>query len=227
MGTCLIFAGTARRLSPFLLVLAFLASVYWGTFSRELTGGTHDDPANLMWRATQFEVAHTNGYPLFSCLLRLLYECVPADKFITWANASSAVFALITISLGYVLLRGVGISQFSIVAWMLFIGLGETFWSQALFCEVYHFSHVLLLGSLLALLECYHHPQPGRFFWVGVLCGLQLTHHLLAAPFALISIALAVFFGVVRSSRPVWSSLCLLLGLCLGLLPYLYIPISW
>ncbi len=219
--------GAARQLIVPALAIGFLATVYWGTFARNLVGGIHDDPGNLMWRATQFEVAHTNGYPSFLCLLRLLYECVPAEKFIFCANASSAVFALISLSLGFVFLRQLGVSRFSVIVWIIFVGLSGTFWSQALFCEVYQFSHVLLLGSLLAMLGCLRQPQAFRFLLVGMLCGLQLTHHLLAAPFCLLTVVVAMILAVWRSPRPFGSPCCLLAGLCLGLLPYLYIPLSW
>lgn len=206
--------------------LLFLGYVYSQTFSRELTSGTNEDPGQLMLKAVDFEVAHSNGYPLFMLLLLGTSSVVPPSCYILVANSSSALFAVLTLFFIALIYRMLGLTQWAISLTLLLIGLTRSFWGQSIFCEVYHFSNATFFLLLLGM--CVHLSCNSLWtsFAVGLLSGLQFTNHLLSLPAVLLVLGTCLWVMLIHKD-PSRRLVLLFLGVLLGLSPYLYIPASW
>lgn len=217
------------RALPPSLALLFLALVYWETFSRGLVANIDEDPIIFLSGGTRIETVHANSYPTYLLFLKALFASLPSEFYVPVANFSSALFGLAALFFAYLVFRSFGIGRGIASCSILLIGLRPNFWSKCLFVEVYQLSNFLLVSSLASLLWAIRTGKPKALATTAFLCGLQTTHHLLGVPAASL-IWLAGLVEAFRRSRIRGGYLYLYLYClftCLGLLPYLYLPLVW
>jgi hypothetical protein len=169
-------------------------------------------------------VAHPPGFPLYVMLLRV-FHFVPAQSPAHAAALLRAVTATVTV---YVLTRAARLYGASLeaaaVASAIFASAALT-WKLATHAEV--FSQAALFAALVLLVSAPELQLPGarRAGLLGLIAGLSLATHLalaFLAPIGLYAFARALRDGP-RASRTLLAGV---LGLILGLSPYLYILIS-
>lgn len=120
-----------------------LAALYGATLCPTIYSG---DAAELATAASTFGIAHPPGYPLYSLVGNLWVRALPVGD-VAWRvnllSCASAVAAAVLLALALIRL-GAGLAPAVFAA--LSLGLGLTFWSQAVISEVYAFD--MLLAAL-------------------------------------------------------------------------------
>jgi len=212
-----------RFLSPIFLI-AILAWTYASTLAPGLTwanGGA--DGGDLIAATATGGVPHPTGYPLY-LILAGLFQHIPIGPLAFRFNLFSAVSAISAAYLLYEVTRRAlpdsdsWTTRLSALAAALTFGLSPLFWSQAVITEVYSL-HALLVAAVLYLSSV---PIPDltpkqHALLLGLIFGLALGNHITA-----ILLAPIVFLPGSKNLHSLGSRL---LGLTLGLLPYLLLPL--
>lgn len=207
---------TARLQRIGLGTLAFgLALVFFGM--RAAPGLTFEDSGELAAAAASFGVPHPPGYPLLMIVGGLLAKVgalvgLGAATVLVWV---SVVCGAVTV--GCVTRFVAGPHGERPVAGLVAGGLlllAPTFAAQAVVVEVYALSTALSAALLLA-------ASAGRARVCGLLFGLGLAAH----PAGLFNLPLLVF-GLVRAGKLSTTLPRATIGVLLGLLPYVYVPLA-
>lgn len=211
------------RFSVSLPVITFLIAlgVYLMTLAPDLTHAHFGvDGGELIAAAATLGIPHPPGYPTYTILGHLISH-IPLGTLPFRFNLFSAV----SMAVAAAFVTAVSTSAFRVPSFVVEpkarnsklppIAAGLTFafaqlvWSQAVITEVYALN-LACLGLFLWLL------LTGRpAFWVGLALGLSLTTHLTSG----LMLPLAIW-GVRRG-----RAAALLVGLCLGITPYLLLPL--
>lgn len=206
-----------------LLVFALSLAVYAATAPRTIM--PEDD--GLFILAAYFNgVAHPPGYPLFT-LLAHPFSWLPLESIAFRIHLASSAFAASAVLAAWWTMRALpGVSRLGAITGALALALSATFWSQAIIAEVYCLNaalFLLLLGLSIRYLGCFwekKEPSSRRLYLIAFLLGLSLTNHW---PLMVLGgTGLAVMY------LPAWRELLrsapmLVLLVCLGLLPYLWL----
>jgi len=155
-----------------LAVLIGFAQLYRLTLAPTLAGG---DSAELAGAAACFGVPHPPGYPLYTLVTGLVLRAAPMAPDVT-ANAASAGYALVALALAAVFVRRLGASSIGVVATLLALGGGATFWSQATVAEVYTFDVALALAVFHATLTLARRAGASTALGLGLAVGAWLGH---------------------------------------------------
>lgn len=199
------------------------------------------DSGELIAAAHGGGVAHPPGYPLFTMLAAVADHAAPG-----WQNPAvrvnllNAIFAAGAAALVYLVARRTDCGKASAIFAASCYALTTTVWRYAVVAEVFALNTLLSLGVILAALEWFTRrtaAQPARTrgrtykpaFGTGLLAGLALSNHHTAI---LVLAALAgVYLTILIRERAARLMLGRdlaggALGLMIGLLPYLYLPIA-
>ena len=210
-------------------VTAFVFVLYVRTLAPTVL--PYDSPAlldvsMLQMQACVLGMTHPTGYPSY-LMLTHLFTYLPFGDCAYRTNLASAVYAAVAtaavFAAGYVLGRRVAAAAAAAIAF----GLGVTLWSQAVMAEVYSLNATFIALGLLALFLWREGGRDRYLLLFATLAGLALTNHLtsgLLLPGGLLFAALV--------DRRKFADVGLALkgaGLfCVGLAPYLYLPVrSW
>lgn len=208
------------------------------------------DSAELALAAVQPGLSHPPGQPLHTLLGWAMKHFVPGHP-LFGVNLVSALCAALTALPAWSIARRLdprtpGRGAWISAAVLVGLGLNDAVWETATRVEVYAPAALLaltqldhLMGAMERLREGpqFHHQLPWRWFdrfrdsdWLiqGLLLGLTFSLHPYIAVFmSVVSlVASATTLLTTRRERPLRSALLLLLGGLLGLLPYLWIPVS-
>ncbi len=183
------------------------------------------DSAELTTAAVSLGLTRATGYPLY-ILLGFLWSRLPLGNYALRMNLFSALTGALTILLVYLILK-----RFHIPGWASMIALGllatsPFFWGLSLVAEVYTLHTALLAATILLMLRWAEQPSGLNTFWLFLLVGFSLSNHLsslLTLP------GLGIYLLSKNHRRILTPELILLavLGLGVGLLPYLYLPIRY
>jgi len=205
-------SGTYAGLVP--LVTALLALIaYLFTLAPDLTWAYDSaDGAELITAACTLGIPHPPGYPTYVLLGRVIctlpLEPVARNFHLFSATAAAIAAGLVTAT-GRYRVEGVAFSSRAALASGLFFAWLLPVWQQAVVAEVYALNLFFLAAFLWALLG----ERPA---WIsGLLLGLSITTHLTSL--FMVPLALAVL------PRHRWPELAG--GICLGLLPFLVLPL--
>ena len=179
------------------------------------------DSGELQAVALTGGVAHTTGYPAFSMVGWVFGRLLPGDP-AGRINLMSASFGAISVAL--LVLIGAELSLAPAVAFAgaIVFGAGFTFWAAALRAEVYTIGVTLFLLAYWRTLVALRTDRPRDRFVAALLLGLSLTGHLSSAP-AVAVLGLSLAWRAFRLGRAVREWPLLVLGLVIGLTPYLHI----
>jgi hypothetical protein len=190
----------------------------------------HDgvDSGDLITAAYTLGVPHPPGYPLFTLLARL-FILLPLGDPAYRVNLMSAVFAALTATIAYFIVlllsprrtRAPGTFLIASVP-ALMLALSRTFWSQAVFAEVYSLNALLIAAAIL-LAVLYRRSPDRRLLWMlGLTLGLGLANHLSALFF----VPTTIYLAVHRRSPGASGYLAIAGFFLLGLSAYLYLPLA-
>jgi hypothetical protein len=159
-------------------------------------------------------------HPLWTMLGYGLVHALPFVHNLWLVNSLSAVFGALAVAGFFQLLRQ-HLALFT--CWLASIALAfsHTFWWHSTTPEVYTLFLALLLGSLVCLQADFAKPSWRTLVGFGLLSGLGMSNHLLAA-LALPPIALWILWQAPRRwwQRPRTDWLWLMLAGMLGFLPF-------
>ena len=208
-----IWSPAAARLLPVLAgLLAF--GIYLLSLCPTVGPG---DSGELVLVLHHLGIAHPPGYALFSWLGRLL-QLVPGAEPALLANLFSALCAAAAVTLLCLAARAMGLSVAGAAVSALILGFSLTFWQNAVCCEVYPLTVLLLAAVLLAVCNS-DRDRPPPLLCAAFLFGLAVGHQ----PSAILWVPALALVLASRPARPSLSRLALpLLALfLLGLTPAL------
>jgi len=206
---------------PALVALVLLLVYAW---CAPRTVALEDD--GLFILASYFNgIAHPPGYPVFT-LIGHLFSQLPFGSVAWRVHLVSALFGALTCAVLWGIVRSLVPSRAIATAAALAYGFSEAFWSQAIIAEVYTLNTFVTFLLVLLLLR---HTATGRaagdIGWrdaglLGLVYGIGLSNHwpllvLFSPAYLLLGWPL---LGSLWRRTP-----ALLLGLGLGLLPYLWL----
>ncbi len=191
------------------------------------------DPAEFQLACNVLGVVHPTGYPLYVIVGWVWSHLLPLGDGAYRINLLSALFAAATVGLTYPLVLevlqhaspGPPAAQRRAVAILatLTLAVSRTFWSQALWAEVYALNSLFVVVVLLLLLRWCKSGSPRTLELAALTCGLSLTHHRTMI-FLLPSSLLFVWLtdrSVFRKARLLLTLLALV---AIPQVLYLYIP---
>ena len=197
---------------PFALYVRTLAPTIYNLDSAELTTAAY---TGGLVRAT--------GYPLYLLLGRLWSHAVPFGDVGYRMNLLSAVFGALTITLGFVILRRLGVGPWAAAGALGLLMTTRFYWAMSLVAEVYTLQTALVAGIVLTALAWARDPRPWRLGAATLLIGLGLANHLTTV--LLLPGWLRLVLGSTPRNATRARSIAIGLGgLLLGLALYLYLP---
>lgn len=194
----------------------------------------HDgaDGGDLIAAAMNWGVPHPSGYPTY-CLLARLFALLPLGSIARRFNLFSSASAALAVSVLYLCARRMLERRWPTARWRptilaigsaLLFGSGATWWSQAVITEVYAvqglFAALCLWLALRLRYPSRAEPRTGAWMALGVAFGLGLGAHL---TLVLLGPGLLMLLWP-RFNRT--RTLAATLGLILGLLVFLYLPLA-
>jgi hypothetical protein len=184
------------------------------------------DSAEFTTAAATLGLTRSTGYPLY-ILLGNLWSKIPLGDVGFRLNLFSAFCGALTIGLMAVILN----RHFHVKGWAAFgaLGLfatGKFFWALSSIAEVYTLQTALMAGLILCLLRWQEQPTARCTVLLGFILGLCLCHHagsILMIPGVLVFILTSV--SKTPSKPKIFGAG--IIGLLLGLVPYLYLPLRY
>ncbi len=205
--------GLVAFLAPLALYLPTLAPTVYNLDSAELTTA-----------AATGGLVRATGYPLYLSIGQF-WSRLPLGDVGYRMNLLSAVCGAGTVFVADRLLRRWGVGPAAAFGALGLLATGPTFWGLSLVAEVYTLHTLIMAGLLLALLRWAEAPEEARrSAAVGLLLGLGAAHHaatVLLLPAVLLFAMLAAPHAMLRPRTLLSGAV----GLALGLLPFLYLPL--
>ncbi len=167
-------------------------------------GVLYSDSAEFQSMAYSLGVTHPSGYPIY-ILLAKLFTFLPIQNIAWRVNFVSALCAALTLVGVALLVRQQTRSYIGAVLGSLILGIGYTFWSQAIIAEVYTPTTFLIVLTMLLVWRW--HGDPARrgqvLFLACLLVGLGVHITLLIM---IPAIVIFVFWNLaaLRVSAPTW-----------------------
>ena len=205
------------------IISALFAFLYVGMQMFGLYGG---DAGDLVTNGYLFGIPHPPGYPLYTLLAGLISHTIPWNS-IEWRVGliSSLPTALSLFFLWRVIFR-ITKSFFATTLAVISYGLLGPVWISAITQEVFGLFSLFVVVWIERFITWIEEKQTKQLLFLSFWTGLSLTHHQLI----ILCIIPAVFLVISRYKDLVKQVLSnwwkILLCVLIGLLPYLYIPVS-
>lgn len=197
---------------PFILYLRTLAPTV--TFS---------DSGEFITTAYTLGITHPTGYPTWTMLAHL-FTYLPLGNIAWRVNLLSCFFSVLTMLSVYFLMLKLIRSEVLALASSLLLAFSSTLWKISIIAEVYSLYALFAALGLLSLVIWHQQRTKNWLYLTCFIYGLGFTNHLL-----LIVMGPAVLYFLWITDRKVYLDLRVLgrmtMFFCLGLLPYLYLPI--
>ena len=205
-----------------LVVAGGLLALYLATLCPTIHSG---DAAELATAGSTFGIAHPPGYALYSLVANLWCRLLPFGEVAWRLNLLSALAATGAAVLLYTALLRLDAGRVAAAFAALGLGVGATFWSQALVSEVYAFDLLLAAASLTAALRARQRDSLGSVVLALACLGLWLCHrtvNLLYVPALLI-----LLWPQLMRHGASWRGLAAMaVGLLAPLSAQLYLPLA-
>ena len=183
---------------------------------------TLEDSGFLIAIAHEPGIAHPPGYPLYT-LLAYFFTFIPFGTIAERVQLLSSFTGIITCVLLFKICKKLGIDNFSSFLGSMCLGISSSFWYLSITAEVYTLNAMFFLLIFYIGLKICEKPDID-YLWMlfSFVFGLSLTNHW---PLMILTLP-AIFFILI----PFWSLILskiikLIIFFCLGLTPYLYLPI--
>jgi len=167
-------------------------------------GVLYSDSAEFQSMAYSLGVTHPSGYPIY-ILLAKLFTFLPIQNIAWRVNFVSAICAALTLAGVALLIRQQTPSYLGAVLGSLALGIGYTFWSQAIIAEVYTPATLLIVLTMLLLWRWHGDPaRRGKVLFLACLLvglGVHITV-LIMIP----AIVIFVFWNLaaLKQSKSTW-----------------------
>jgi len=200
-----------------------LLGLYLATLCPTIYSG---DAAELATAGATFGIPHPPGYPLFSLLGNIWSHLLPLGEAAWRINLLSALAGCGAALLVMGLVMRLEHSRLAGVAAALGLGLGLSFWSQALISEVYAFDMFLAAATLFTAIRARQRGDLGSSALALACVALWIGHrniNLIYAPAVVLLLGRSLLRHVLAGPRAV-----ALLGgmLLLPVLALLYLPLA-
>jgi len=139
-------------------------------------GGPEDTP-KFQFLGYVLGTAHAPGYPLYVMLSHLFVK-LPLGTIAYRANLFSAVMAALACVLAYVISRQLGVRRWPALCATAGLASGYSFWTSAVFAEVYSLAAVMAALSVSLLLAWGAHGGTPLLLAAVAAFGLGLGNHL-------------------------------------------------
>ncbi len=204
-------------------IILFIALVLYSVSCAP--GAVWQDSGLIQYRVWHNDVEGFAGlaisHPLYY-ILAIGAKCVPLGEFGHRVNLVSAVAAAVAMANLYLLVRLWLGRDFPAVIAAVTLAVSHTFWWHASIAETYTLWAALFLGELVVLLEYTKTGRAGYLYGLGLLNGLAIAVHMLAA----IPLACYIVFLLVLLARKSIRAKDLAIFTALwivGALPYEYL----
>lgn len=184
---------------------------------------TFSDSGEFITIAHTLGISHPTGYPTWTMLGHLV-TYLPLGNIAMRVNLLSAIFSALTIVIVYFLILKLLNSEIIALVSSLIFAFSSTLWKVSVIAEVYSlYAFFTALGFLCLIL---YQEQKTRYmlYLISLVYGLSFTNHLL-----IVFMGPAVIYFLWITNRKVLlelKTLCRMsLFFCIGLIPYLYLPI--
>ena len=204
-----------------LLLTLVVGGCALAVYVRTLAPGVlYSDSAEFQTLAYSLGVTHPSGYPIY-ILLAKLFTFLPIQNIAWRVNFVSALCGALTLAGVALLVRQQTHGYFGAVLGSLALGIGYTFWSQAIIAEVYTPATFLIVLTMLLLWRWHSDPdQRGKVLFLACLLvglGMHITV-LIMIP----AIVIFVFWNLaaLKLSKSTWlrSIIWAILGAATGAL---------
>lgn len=213
-----------RKNLPIALFIFCVFLLYLSHLSRSVYGG---DVGDLVTTASLMGVAHPPGYPLFTLLgfwlTRVTFFHLTQAFLVGLISVFSATGGLVAF---YFLSFSLSKNRLSSFLATTILAFSFFYWFYAEIAEVFALNSLFAILLFLCAILYRKKPSYTLFFLFSLLLGLSLTNHqtiVLIFP-SLFLLVVSSFWNMVKRSKK--SLLFFPLGLILGLLPYIYVPIA-
>jgi hypothetical protein len=159
-------------------------------------GGPEDTP-KFQFLGYVLGTGHPPGYPLY-VLLSHAFVQLPIGTIAYRANLFSAVMAAIACALTYVLGRQLGAGRWAAIAASTALATGLSFWTNAVFAEVYSLAAVMVALTIVCLIAWATRARVGWLLAAVATFSLGLGNHL-----TIVGIAPAAIIYVLVHNRRV------------------------
>ena len=158
-----------------LLIALLSGALYLATLQPDL-GGPEDTP-KFQFLGYVLGTAHPPGYPLYSMLSHVFVQ-LPIRTIAYRANLFSALMAVFTCTLVFVIARLLGSSRWAAACAALGLATGASFWRSAVFAEVYSLAAAGAAASLALLLLWGRRGRVGWLLGAVAATSLAFGNHL-------------------------------------------------
>ncbi len=214
---------TTRDAAVAAAVAATCATLYLITLAPGLphpSGDSHE----LTTAAATLGIAHRTGYPLFTWLGALFAYALPVGTIAVRTNVMCALLAAAGVAGVYGLARQLALRPLVAAFTALLLGVGTTYWSQAVLTEVYAVNVFVMTVQLNLLVAWSRRRTPalliGFAFVFGLSPGTHMSNLGLAPAYALF--ILLVDPAILRRPRTIAAMLAAFL---LGLAQFAWLPL--
>lgn len=210
------------------LIFAFSFIIYLITLAPGIVFG---DSADLIMSAHFWGVPHPPGYPLFTILAKI-FSFLPLKNIAFRVNLLTALIASTAALLNFFIVMAIIPKEQETInkvlpaaSASLLFAFSYTFWSHSIITEFVSLEILLLSGLILLSLKWVENKKVAYLYALSFLYGLAVSNRpttLFFAP-AFLYIIASIEPKIFTNTKRILISLTL--GF-LGLLPYLYLPIS-
>ena len=188
------------------------------------------DSGEFQLAATQLQIAHPPGFPLY-ILMGWLFTQLPGEP-ASNLNFLSAIFSAFALAmLPWAIAEtshpdegGRHWSPLGDIFAALLLGTSTTFWSQATTTNIRSLTTLFAIVGLFCLLRWINFRQDKWLIGAVVVMSLGVTHHLSLAFFAIVMVGVVLWADWTILKRPRLIGR-LSLAVAVGLLPWLLLPI--
>lgn len=183
------------------------------------------DSGDFLSAALSKGVPHASGYPLYT-MLGIIFTSLPFSVTAAWKfGLVSAIFGSLAVSVFYLLILELTKNRLISIVSSLSLAFTYTFWIYSEVVEVFSM-HAFFVIILIYLSIKYHLSRKISYFYLlSLFSGLSLTNNQ-----SVLSLFPAIAFLVIFTNlKQLLSLKVIVYGIfffLLGLLPYIYIPLS-
>ncbi|XP_071079220.1 protein O-mannosyl-transferase TMEM260-like [Haliotis cracherodii] len=209
-------------------VAVVVFGVYLQTLHPSLPGG---DSGELIVAASEFGVAHPPGYPLFTVLAQCMLEFFPFGNPAWRINLLTALTSAVVAGVLFVVVERLTCWSSAGVLAVAVFSFSRLTWTWAVTAEVFALNN-LFVALLMMLAVMFEQSQGNktRLRTLALLgsfcCGLSLCNQHTCVLYIVCVVPWAFTILYTAQALTVGMVLKLSVTMCLGLLPYVYLPVS-
>ncbi len=205
-----------------LAIFLFTFTIYLHNLSASVYGG---DSGDFLTAIITKGIPHPSGYPLYT-LLGILTSALPIPKNIVWKiNILSALFSSLSVVVMYLLVKEITKNKLVSLLASLSVAFIYPFWIYAEVTEIFALHSFFILLLTYVFFRYIRTKSTITLSLLFFLFGLSLTNN---EVILLVIFPISLFLLIIKNRQLISKRMLLklFLSFALGLIPYLYIPIT-